>query len=228
MSGISARSPCCLKINKYQNAMMKIYQAMYDKNLYVSIYVEGVEHRIGFTGSDANNNGVYHTDDVKIQHELEVSDMYNRLYKLKSIFGGRQRSPLAGPGVAVSGGVELEDLKANSLLAGQAAQTEAASVPTPTNPVAEDVNANQYGIASLGSSQEGEGVTETKNEASSPKATAEVKGQSAQEAIVFRNLSEAQDFFGKEPYNIVKSKLRSSNDVLKTATERGLIVKFER
>ena len=66
--------------------MMKIYQAMYDKNLYVSIYVEDVEHRIGFTGSDANNNGVYHTDDVKIQHELEVSNMYNRLYKLKSIF----------------------------------------------------------------------------------------------------------------------------------------------
>lgn len=228
MSGISARSPCCLKINKYQNAMMKIYQAMYDKNLYVSIYVEDVEHRIGFTGSDANNNGVYHTDDVKIQHELEVSNMYNRLYKLKSIFGAKQRSPLAGPGVAIAGGVELEDLKANGLLAGQTAQTEAASAPVPTNPVVEDVNANQDGGTSLRSPQEGEGATETKCEASAPEVTAEVKEQSAQEAIVFRNLSEAQDFFGKEPYNIVKSKLRSSNDVLKTATERGLIVKFER
>lgn len=228
MSGISARSPSCLITNKYQNAMMKIYQAIYDKNLYVSIYVEGVEHRIGFTGSDGNNNGVYHTDDVKIQHELEVSDMYNRLYKLKSIFGGRQRSPLAGPGVAVSGGVELEDLKANGLLAGQTAQTEATSAPIPTNPVTEDINANQDGIASLAGSPEGEGVTKTKNEASNHEVTAEVKEQSAQEAIVFRNLPEAQDFFGKEPYNIVKSKLRSSNDVLKTATERGLVVKFER
>jgi hypothetical protein len=94
--------------------------------------------------------------------------------------------------------------------------------------VTQDVSANQDGIASLGSSPEGEGVTETKYEASTPDVTAEVKEQSAQEAIVFRNLSEAQDFFGKEPYNIVKSKLRSSNDVLKTATERGMVVKFER
>jgi hypothetical protein len=197
--------------------MMKIYQAIYDKSLYVSIYVDGVEVRIGFTGSDAANNGVYHTDDVKIQHELEVSDMYNRLYKLKTIFGPRQRSPLVGPGIAINGAVSSEDLKNNGLLAGQT---------TPSSPIEDE--SSDASTDPIVEPNDTENEADNQIQALEETKTEETMEDQSSDAIIFRNLSEAQDFFAKEPYNIVKSKLRASQAVLAAAAQYGLNVKFER
>lgn len=188
--------------------MMKMYQALYDKNLYISLYVGDIEHRIGFTGADANNNGVYHTDDPKIQHMLESSDMYNRLYKLKTVLIPKQKSPLVGPGIAIEGTIVSQDYKDNNLMSGQ-------NSPRPYAPVLSDDSANLT----------------PKLEATFTETQAKevvIGSTSEQDGIAFRNLTEAQDYFGKEPYNIPKYKLRSSASIISLAETLNVSVKFER
>lgn len=203
---------------------MKIYQAIQDKVLSISIDVDGKELRITFSGGDATSNGVYNTGNPDIQKALESSGMFNKYYRfVKSI--PPKSSPLAGPGVAVNGTIGSDDLKANGLLAGQttteqkvvtevvnqeqpvkATEAAPAETPAPEAPTAPEAE---------------EPVDETsENVTEQPVASAE--------EIKFRNVSEAQDFFMKEPYKVLKSKLTTSKAIMEVAEQLGVAIKFER
>ncbi len=212
--------------------MIKIYQAMYDKNLYVSVYIDGVEYRVGFTGADAKNNGVYHTSDPIMQHELERSNMYNRLYKLKSALG-LKKSPLVGPGLVIEGPVTSENLKRNGLLAGQKAVEAAPLIKEDSiaeDAPAEELETGELKVEELEAEEQPLGDTDLSVRSKVEEIEPEDESFNKEEidAVAFRNLSEAQDYFGKAPFNIAKSNLRSSDSVMKVAAQFGVNVVFER
>lgn len=134
--------------------MIKVYQAIMDKKLCASIYIEGREMRIEFSGGDSNTNGVYMTSDPLIQDAIENNPNYGKRYKLyKSI------------------------------------------VPT-------------------------------------SEKVAVVKEQPVNKAsnkdLTFRTVYEAQQFFCKPPYNIPKTKLRTSHEVIEKGRENGFDVTFKK
>lgn len=236
--------------------MMKIYQAIQDKILSISIDVDGKELRITFSGGDAASNGVYNTGNPDIQEALESSGMFNKYYRLvKSI--PPKTSPLTGPGVAVNGVVSSYDLKANGLLAGQTAieqkvvtevvtqeqpvnETEAAPAETtaPEVPVVPEAETAATDEASekapeAGPAEDGPKVDSPEPEAGSEDITDETSEKVEEaaanaEVTKFRNVAEAQDFFMKEPYKILKSKLTTSKAVMEVAEQLGVAIKFER
>lgn len=203
---------------------MKIYQAIQDKILSISIDVDGKELRITFSGGDAASNGVYNTGNPDIQEALESSGMFNKYYRLvKSI--PPKTSPLTGPGVAVNGVVSSYDLKANGLLAGQTAieQKVVTEVVTQEQPVNETEAAPAETTA-----PEVPVVPEAETTATDETSEKVEEAAANAEVTKFRNVAEAQDFFMKEPYKILKSKLTTSKAVMEVAEQLGVAIKFER
>lgn len=94
---------------------MKIYQSILDKNLSISIDVKGYAERINFSGGDENSNGIYATNNPAIQNALESSHLFNSLYRIKENYS-KNKTPLAGPGVAIEGTVTKESLVGTGVL----------------------------------------------------------------------------------------------------------------
>lgn len=247
MSGKSAPLPLFLII---KFIMMKIYQAIQDKNLSISIYIDGKELRVTFSGGDAATNGVFSTSDTNVQKSLEESDMFNKYYRIFKTFA-EKKSPIVGPGVAVTGAISSEDLKANGLLAGQTTLepvktqpepvVEAAPAPAPVEsadaePAKEaaaeetkqepDASATDEAPIEEKAAEEVESADEPTSEEDSEEVVENAPAST--QVVKFRNVPEAQDYFMKEPYKVLKSKLMTSKAILEVAAQFEVNVVFER
>ena len=95
--------------------MIKIYQAILDKQLNTTVMVNGQEVRLNFSGGEREYNGVCIVSEKDTQDAIEGSPSYNKLFKLRETIEP-QTATLKGPGTAVHGTVDSEVLKKNKLI----------------------------------------------------------------------------------------------------------------
>lgn len=224
--------------------MTKIYQAIIDRNLYTSVIVNGNSVALEFAGGDFVTNGVCIVSDKALQEAIESSPSYGVKYRLKETLGAK--NGMVGPGTLVQGALGTEDLRKANLLAGQsanAAQKTEEVEPKVTKGTLEDIDKTapdtketieqefeetEGGIRMntvIGAPEETiEEVVETVVEETAPV----VEETKTADPVIFRNVAQAQDFFGKPPYNIVKTKIRTSAEVIAKAKELGVDIIFQK
>lgn len=215
-----------------------------DRNLYTSVVVNGNRVSLEFSGGDFVTNGVCIVSDKALQEAIESSPSYGVKYRLKETLG--VKNGMVGPGTPVQGTLGTEDLRKANLLAGQSAnaakKTEEIE-PKVTKGTLEDIDkaASDTKEAIEQEFEEIEGGIRTNTVVDAPAETAEEVVESATEEsapetketkavdpVIFRNVAQAQDFFGKAPYNIVKTKIRTSAEVLAKAKELGVDIIFQK
>lgn len=210
-----------------------------DRNLYTSVIVNGNSVALEFAGGDFVTNGVCIVSDKALQEAIESSPSYGVKYRLKETLGAK--NGMVGPGTLVQGALGTEDLRKANLLAGQsanAAQKTEEVEPKVTKGTLENIvkAASDTKEAIEQEFEEIEGGIRTNNVVDAPEEVAEstkeeaapAKETKAVDPVIFRNVAQAQDFFGKPPYNIVKTKIRTSAEVIAKAKELGVDIIFQK
>lgn len=205
-----------------------------DRNLYTSVVVNGKTVALEFSGGDFVTNGVFIVSDKALQEAIESSPSYGVKYRLKETLG--VKNGMVGPGTPVQGTLGTEDLRKANLLAGQSAN--AAPVAEDAKTIEEEFKEYDGSISAKSETASNEGAAKTASdseetieevvETAIEEAAPEAKETKTMDPVIFRNVAQAQDFFGKPPYSIVKTKIRTSAEILAKAKELGVDIIFQK
>lgn len=200
--------------------MIKIYQAILDKQLNTTVIVDGREVRLNFSGGEREFNGVCIVADEPTQKAIEASGSFNKLFRLRETIPAT-KSGLKGPGVLIDKALNSEDYKENNLLKGS--ENPVVKPITPVVPIVPVVPVEEVKevvpivpveevkeVAPIVPVEEVKEVVETKT------------------SFEFRNINEAQAMLTVAPYNVAVAKIRTLANIQAMAKELGIVIEFKR
>lgn len=201
-------------------AKVKIYQSLIGQKHNTTVVVNGQDMRIEFSDAEGDAKGIYTTTLPEVQAGIESNPAFNKRYRLLKEYGD-DRKGMDGPGILIHGATTGEVLREANLLKGQDAPETKETIEQEFEEIEEGIRTNTVVDAPAETAEE---VVESATEEAAP----ETKETKAVDPVIFRNVAQAQDFFGKAPYNIVKTKIRTSAEVLAKAKELGVDVIFQK
>lgn len=226
-------------------AKVKIYQSLIGQKHNTTVVVNGQDMRIEFSDAEGDAKGIYTTTLPEVQAGIESNPAFNKRYRLLKEYGD-DRKGMDGPGILIHGATTGEVLREANLLAGQsanAAQKTEEVEPKVTKGTLEDIDKTAPDTKETIEQEfeETEGGIRTNTVIGAPEETIEevvetaveetapvVEDTKTADPVIFRNVAQAQDFFGKPPYNIVKTKIRTSAEVIAKAKELGVDIIFQK
>lgn len=206
-------------------AKVKIYQSLIGQKHNTTVVVNGQDMRIEFSDAEGDANGIYTTTLPEVQAGIESNPAFNKRYRLLKEYGD-DRKGMDGPGILVHGATTGEVLREANLLKGQDAPKENKEsnwTPAPEETIEQEFEEIEEGVRTNNVVDAPEEVVESIKE-----GAPETKETKTVDPVIFRNVAQAQDFFGKAPYNIVKTKIRTSAEVIAKAKELGVDIIFQK
>jgi len=110
--------------------MTKTYISLLGQHHATSIYINGVEKRIVFSGAEGDTNGIFTTGKIEEQEAIEKNPSFNKRYALYKEY--KDPVGISGPGTLVNKSLTSEDLKEAGMILGIPAK-EVAKIGKITN-----------------------------------------------------------------------------------------------